>query len=99
MTPERDKDPFVTDLERILASTTEYTGMLPAIATEDEPNTLAAQTDVPCPVIAGEEDPLRSPRRNGNAHPCDAHNPPTTIPAAHPAKAPAPYHRGSAHNP
>lgn len=40
-----------------LASATEFTGMLPAIASEDNPD-LAAMTDVPAPVC---ENPAQSP--------------------------------------
>ena len=88
MTPERD---FDLQLENDIASATEFTGMLPAIATHNDPEALAAAMDVPANVIAAREDPAHSPLTNGNGRPCDAHNRRMTTPAARPAKAPGPY--------
>ena len=55
MTTERDLNNI--DLEGTLASATEFTGMLPAIVTYDDPDGLAAAVDVPAPVTAAGEDP------------------------------------------
>ena len=88
MTPERD---FDLQLENDVASATEFTGMLPAIATHNDPEALAAAMDVPANVIAAREDPACSPQPNGNAHPCGAHNQQKTTPGCRPAKAPGPY--------
>ena len=90
MTPERDMD---LEMENDLASATEFTGMLPAIATHNDPEALAAAMDVPAPVIAAQEDPAHSPLLYGNEHLCDAHNQRKTTPGDRPAKAPGPYHR------
>lgn len=91
MTPERE---FDLQLENNLASATEFTGMLPAIATHNDPEALAAAMDVPAPVIAAREDPAHSPLTNGNAHPYDARSRQKTTPGARPAKAPGPYRPG-----
>ena len=96
MTPERDLD-FA--MENNLASATEFTGMLPAIATHNDPEALAAAMDVPANVIAAREDPAYSPQTSGNAHLCGARNRQKTTPGDHPAKAPGPYRRDSARNP
>lgn len=98
MTPERDES-FDIDLENDLASATEFTGMLPAIASHNDPEALAAAMDVPAPVIAAREDPARSPLPDAGAHPYGARSPRTTTPAVRPAKAPGPYRPGSARNP
>ena len=90
MTPERD---FDLQRENDLASATEFTGMLPAIATHNDPEALAAAMDVPAPVIAAQEDPTHSPLLYGNERPYDAHNRQKTTPGNRPAKAPGPYHR------
>ena len=90
MTPERD---FDLQLESNLASATEFTGMLPAIVTHNDPEALAAATDVPANVIAAREDPAHSPLTNGNGHLCGARSRQKTTPGDHPAKAPGPYHR------
>ena len=95
MSPERDD---LTDLNA-LASATEFTGMLPAIASEEDPDALAAVTDVPCPVIANREGPVYPPLLDAGVHPSGAHNRPKTTQAVRPAKAPGPYHPGSARNP
>ena len=90
MTPERD---FDLQLENDLASATEFTGMLPAIATHNDPEALAAAMDVPAPVIAAHEDPAHSPLLYGNEHLSDAHNQRKTKPGNLPAKAPGPSPR------
>ena len=90
MTPERDID---MAMENNLASATEFTGMLPAIATHNDPEALAAAMDVPAPVIAAREDPAHSPLLYGNEHLCDGHNRQKTIPGNRPAKAPGPSRR------
>lgn len=96
MTPERE---FDLEQENDLASTTEFTGMLPAIASYNDPEALAAALDVPVPVIAAGEGAVHPRQRCENAHPCDARNRQKTTPAAHPAKAPGPYRPDSARNP
>lgn len=90
MTPERD---FDLQLENDLASATEFTGMLPAIATHNDPEALAAAMDVPANVIAAREDPAHSPLTNGNGRLCGARNRQKTTHGNRPAKAPGPYHR------
>lgn len=91
MTPERD---FDLQMENNLASATEFTGMLPAIATHNDPEALAAAMDVPANVIAAREGPAHSPLQYGNEHLCDAHNRQKTTPGCRPAKAPGPSRRG-----
>ena len=90
MTPERDID---MAMENNLASATEFTGMLPAIATHNDHEALAAAMDVPAPVIAAREDPAHSPLLYGNEHLCDGHNRQKTTPGNRPAKAPGPSRR------
>jgi len=90
MTPEREID---LEMENDLASATEFTGMLPAIATHNDPEALAAAMDVPANVIAAREDPAHSPLLYGNEHLCDGHNPLKTTPGNRPAKAPGPSRR------
>ena len=99
MTPERDQNIFDSDLDNNLVSSTECTGMLPAIATYDAPHGLAADTDVPHPVTAAREDPARSPLTGGSEHLYGGHSQPRTTPAVRPAKAPGPYRPDSARNP
>lgn len=89
MTPERDFDLL---LENDVASATEFTGMLPAIATHNDPEALAAAMDVPANVIAAREDPAHLPQPSGNAHLCGARSRQKTTPGCRPAKAPGPYH-------
>ena len=96
MTPERE---FDLSREGDIASATEYTGMLPAITNESDPDALSVVTEVPCPVTPSLEDPAHSPLLGGSVRPYGAHSPRKTTPAAHPAKAPGPYHRDSGHNP
>lgn len=96
MTTERDLNNI--DLEGTLASATEFTGMLPAIATYDDPDGLAAAVDVPAPVTAAGEDPAHSPLLGGSVRPYGARNPQTTTQATRPAKAPGPYRPDSARN-
>ncbi len=91
MTPEREYDDI--DLKDTLASATEFTGMLPAITTHNDPEALAAAMDVPCPVIAAREDPARSPLTGGSEHLSGAHNPRRTTPNDHPARESGPFHR------
>lgn len=93
MTPEREKDMTGFDLENNLVSSTECTGMLPAIAAYDTPHSMSAATDVPAPVIAAREDPARSPLTGGSEHPYGGRSQPRTTPDVRPAKAPGPYHR------
>ena len=93
MTPERDSSTHYTNLDENLVSATECTGMLPAIAAHNDPEALAAAMEVPAPVIAAREDPAHSPLQYGSGHPYGAHNPPTTTPAARPARAPGPSRR------
>ena len=87
MTTEREYDYL-----KSIASATEFTGMLPAIENEGDPDTLAAVTDVPVPVITM-EDPGHSPLMGGSVHPYDGHSQRKTRPADCPAKEPGPYRR------
>lgn len=98
MTPERNQDILDIDLDNNLVSSTECTGMLPAIADYDTPHGMSAATDVPAPVIAAREDPARSPLTGGSEHLYGGHSQPMTTPAVRPAKAPGPYHRDSGRN-
>ena len=97
MTPERNMDEL--DLENTLSSATEFTGMLPAIASETDPDTLSAITDVPVPVVANREDPARRRQPGADAHPYGAHSPLTTTLPVRPAKSPGPYRPDADHNP
>ena len=99
MTPERETDRTEFELDNSLVSSTECTGMLPAIADYDTPDAMSAATDVPRPVIAALEDPARSPLTGGSEHLFGGHSRPRTTPDVRPAKAPGPYHRDSARNP
>ena len=96
MTPERDMD---LDLETNIASATEFTGMLPAITSHNDPEALAAAMDMPAPVIAAREARVHPPQPDADARPSGAHSLPKTKRVVHPAKAPGPYHRDSARNP
>ena len=93
MTPERKKDIPSIDLDNTLASATEFTGMLPAIAAHNDPEALSAAMDVPAPVIAAREDPAHSPLQYGSEHPYGERNRPRTTPDGRPATAPAPSRR------
>ena len=99
MTPEREKTMTESVLDSNLVSSTECTGMLPAIADYDTPDAMSAATDVPRPVIAALEDPARSPLTGGSEHLYGGHSRPMTTPGVRPAKAPGPYHPGSGRNP
>ena len=96
MTPERE---FDLQLENDIASATEFTGMLPAIASHNDPEALAAAMDVPAPVIAAREARVHPPQPGADAHPSGAHSQPRSKRAVHPAKAPGPYRPDSARNP
>ena len=97
MTPERNSYTS-SELNNSLVSSTECTGMLPAIATHNDPEALAAAMDVPAPVIAAQEDPARSPLTGGSEHLYGGRSQPKTTPGVRPAKAPGPYHPDSGRN-
>ena len=96
MTPERE---FDLQLENDIASATEFTGMLPAIASHNDPEALAAAMDVPAPVIAAREARVHPPQPGADAHPSGAHSAQRKAQSSRPAGKRIPAHLPQARNP